>query len=148
MNPARCMARPAVFQFTIDMRNTRNIAAALLIAGITGFAGTLPLAIATGARQTVETVSGPFIQITAGYGFACGLRRGGTVACWGADSHGEAKPPSGKFAQVSAGSDFACGVRASGRLACWGDRMFGETSSPSGIFTRVSVSGEGALPVA
>ena len=53
---------------------------------------------------------GSFQQVSVGNDFACGVRAGGSVACWGQRTDGDTMPRSGSSTQVSAGWDFACGA--------------------------------------
>ncbi|HET7720736.1 MAG TPA: hypothetical protein VFK43_12260, partial [Acidimicrobiales bacterium] len=82
--------------------------------------------------------AGTFTQVSAGVGsHTCGVRSGGTVACWGYNGHGEAAPPVGAFTHVSAGYFHTCGLRSDGTLACWGDNSESQATPPPGTFTQV-----------
>jgi alpha-tubulin suppressor-like RCC1 family protein len=74
---------------------------------------------------------GFFVQVSAGTAHACGVRIGGTLACWGNNLYQQATPPPGTFLQVSGGLFHTCGVRADGTLTCWGINTFGQLNSPS-----------------
>ena len=87
------------------------------------------------------SVSSAFASVSAGGYHTCGVREGGSVACWGDDGDGQATPPSGRFASVSAGGYHTCGVREGGSVACWGDDGDGRTTPPSGRFASVSAGG-------
>jgi len=94
------------------------------------------------------TVPDVFTQISDGSEFACALRRGGTAACWGEDSSGQAQPPTGAFTQISAGYDFACGLRPRGKVRCWGDDTSGQATPPSAFsFTDISAGSDFACGV-
>jgi alpha-tubulin suppressor-like RCC1 family protein len=82
-----------------------------------------------------------WLQIAAGEGHTCGLRRPGTVWCWGRNTHGQvgvqsATPnqyrtgqmvlPSDAWTQVSAGSFLSCGRRPDGSASCWGRNDVGQ----------------------
>ena len=58
-----------------------------------------------------------FVQITAGFGFTCGINIEQELLCWGRLLD---KSYPGKFTQISAGYHFLCGVLADGNLNCWG----------------------------
>ncbi len=76
--------------------------------------------------------------VSTGYGYSCGVRSNGTVACRGSNAFGEATPPAGVFTQVSSGYGKTCGVRSDdGTLACWGDNIFGDLTPPTGVFTQI-----------
>ena len=78
-------------------------------------------------------------HIAAGEDFACAIRQGGDLACWGANDFGKSTPPQGKFMAVTAGEDFACAIRKNDNaIACWGhDGSYGYTNSPRGEFTAI-----------
>ena len=85
-----------------------------------------------------------FASVSAGYFHTCGVRRDGSVECWGSDLSGQATPPSGEFASVSGGGGHTCGVRRDGSAECWGDdedfdgNEIGQATPPSGEFASVS----------
>ena len=86
---------------------------------------------------------GELASVSAGAGYACGIRTDGSVACWGDDRFSQGTLPEGDFASVSAGIDslgasYACGVRTDGSVACWGDDYAGEATPPEVRFTSVS----------
>ena len=85
--------------------------------------------------------TGEFISVSAGYGYTCGVRRDGSVECWGLDDHGQATPPEGEFASVSAGLHHTCGVRRDGSVLCWGWGLWGQATPPEGEFTSVGAGG-------
>jgi len=91
---------------------------------------------------SITPVSSPpasLYTVAAGDNFTCALTANQTVACWGANSAGQATPPSGTFTSLSAGSNFACGLRTDRTIACWGDNTYSQTLAPPGQFHQVSV---------
>ncbi len=108
---------------------------------------------------------GMFVDVSAGFGYSCGLREGGGVECWewgGAsvpsdwweivlrnwsEDPVDAEVPGGVFSLVSAGFGYACGLRPSGVLVCWGRNRDVVGSPPGGVFTEVSVGLEHACAV-
>ena len=95
------------------------------------------------AAEIASDESSPFVSVSAGWYQTCGVRGGGSVACWGRDTSGQATPPTGSFASVSAGTNHTCGVRNDGAVACWGIDSWGIDSSgqatpPTGSFASVS----------
>ena len=86
--------------------------------------------------------AGEFSSVSAMLSHGCGLRKVGTVACWGwyPDTKPAAQPPDGQFVSVSAGLFHACGIRTDRIVECWGRSGNGESLSqpPSGEFTFVS----------
>ena len=60
-------------------------------------------------------------QVDVGVGTACGVRKDGTIACWGFLEFGLGSWPEGNdFVQVSVGEVHACALHANGRAECWG----------------------------
>ncbi len=96
---------------------------------------------------------GPFTAVQAGFEYACGIRPGGAVECWGGGfnkmlEHTEkASPPAGTFESItngkSGGAIHLCGLRPGGEAACWGDYTPTEErpahyTPPPGEFTFIS----------
>lgn len=84
-----------------------------------------------GERVPWNPPSGKFVQVSAGYRHACGIRLDDTVACWGAGEVlgecgvidadcGQAIPPEGRFAKIAAGDVHTCGIKDDGSVHCWG----------------------------
>src|SRR6266849_3564627 len=96
-----------------------------------------PLAVVL-ATAPAATVAG---SIDAGRHHTCGIKKNGTLACWGDNNDGQATPPKGTFSAVSAGGYHTCGLKHSGKLACWGDNFNGQATPPAGTFTAVSAGG-------
>ena len=103
-----------------------------------------------------------FTSVTVGARHACGVRRNGTVACWGdnydyhphchsdalgmpicgfeaqGDYYGHAESPEGIFTAVNAGTLHTCGLRPDGTAECWGDDTFGQSTPPGGAFAAIT----------
>lgn len=114
----------------------------------------------------LSPAEGPFEQISSNRFTSCGLRRDGSLACWGAGTDPEASlffcdvqlhldqglAPSGTdFARVSVSRTQACAIHDSGAIECWGlasqvfnpeTEEFVPRSLPEGPFDQVSVSDE------
>ena len=95
-----------------------------------------------GASGGASPPSGEYASVSVLLSHACGLRKDGTVMCWGwyPDSKPAAQPPDGEFVSVSAGLYHGCGIRADRTVQCWG-RNGGSpnlSTPPSGEFTSVS----------
>ena len=81
-----------------------------------------------------------FTQVAVGLGFACGLRAGGEVLCFGDDTHPGATPPPGSFTSIGAGWSAACALDALGDATCWGDEAgYGLFNGPAGPLHGLSV---------
>ena len=82
--------------------------------------------------------AGEFVSVSAGAEHTCGVKRDGSVACWGSNRFGQATPPAGEFASVNAGDFHNCGVKRDGSVACWGWNKVGQATPPAGKFASVS----------
>ena len=78
-----------------------------------------------------------FRSVSAGDDHTCGVKKDGSVACWGNNKEGQATAPGGTFSSVSAGRRYTCGVKTGGSVACWG-RAAGQATAPGGTFSSVS----------
>ncbi len=92
----------------------------------------------------VDAPPGMFSLVSAGWGFACGVRPSGEVECWGMNRYApytESEIPSGVFSSVSAGVEHVCGVRPDGSAECWGESQRWREAGvpPEGPFTDVAV---------
>ena len=91
------------------------------------------------AQQQMETReaadSGGFLQVDAGWDYACGLRVDGTITCWLGTNHGhgtatestfyisyppEERDPVGTYNFIRVGNLEHCAVSTDGDPACWG----------------------------
>jgi len=81
--------------------------------------------------------------VSSGFFDACGIRRDGTLACWG-ETEAVRSPPAGSFKQVSVGNAGACAVRADQRVVCWGM----VAKPPEALFSDVSVTMDFACGIA
>ena len=81
--------------------------------------GIIPSLGGDGGRAKVE-----FSSVSARGSHTCGVRRDGSVECWGNNHVGQATPPAGEFSSVSARGGHTCGVRPDGSVACWGSMVF------------------------
>ncbi len=85
--------------------------------------GVLEMRLRAGKRGKVSPKAAPagvFTSVSASWGYACGLRPGGAVECWGENPVAELEPPAGVFKNVSARLEHVCGTRSSGKVECWG----------------------------
>ena len=64
-----------------------------------------------------------------GAAFACGVRDGGSVGCWGAGP--SALAPEDEFEVVAAGLQEMCAVRVGGEIHCWGGNSIDGAPFPS-----------------
>jgi|JI10StandDraft_1071094.scaffolds.fasta_scaffold37218_4 alpha-tubulin suppressor-like RCC1 family protein len=90
------------------------------------------------------------VDVGAGGSSTCAVRRGGTVMCWGSNSHGQlglGTVGGGEYrpravtgltgvVRVRVGAAFACALLGSGAVWCWGSNTFSQlgdgTSVPRG----------------
>ena len=63
---------------------------------------------------------GEFVMVDAGWEYACGVRPGGEVECWGRNPVASVEPPEGELISVSVGIEHACALRLDGKAECWG----------------------------
>ena len=88
--------------------------------------------------------AGEFVSVSAAARHTCGVRRDGSVQCWGSNEDpdgewlGQATPSAGKFDSVSAGFWHTCGVMRDGSVECWGWDSSGQATPPAGEFALVS----------
>src|SRR5437660_3056454 len=84
------------------------------------------------ASAPLSAVAG---SISAGTFHTCAVKTDGTVACWGDNGSGQARPPADTFTAVSAGNGHTCGVKTDGTVACWGVNGSGHATPPAGTAT-------------
>ena len=88
--------------------------------------------------------AGEFVSVSAATSHTCGVRRDGSVQCWGSNEDpdgewlGQATPSAGEFDSVSAGFWHTCGVMRDGSVECWGWDSSGQATPPAGEFALVS----------
>lgn len=93
------------------------------------------------AGRFVAVSVSPSGRFDASDGFACGVRVGGAVACWGVWGdvpEAVAAVPEGVFTAVAAGGEHVCAVDEDGAVVCWGDGFDGGGVPPGGRFVSVS----------
>jgi hypothetical protein len=78
----------------------------------------------------------PFVSLTAGANFTCGLDSNSKMTCWGDGNdgfnitHSVDAATQVQYQLISAGSRHMCGLgKLDGRLSCWGDDSFGQAST-------------------
>lgn len=95
-------------------------------------------------NPVVSIPSGPFIQISAGWDYTCGVRPNYTAVCWGnkASAKFNFTAPSTEFKSITAGRYHACGLDLQGNVTCFGATQVanhGQINSPDGSFTQLSI---------
>ena len=82
----------------------------------------------------------PFVSVSSGGVYMCGLRADGTVVCRGDNQAGQSSPPKDvRLTSISSGSYHTCGIRAEGVAVCWGLDGDGQSSPPEDqLFTSIS----------
>jgi alpha-tubulin suppressor-like RCC1 family protein len=108
--------------------------------------GQLGNGIVGGTSDTPVTVSGapPFVAISAGGLYTCGLTAQSTVYCWGSNQFGQlgrgSVDPSGSgsaiqvagtYKAVAAGSATTCAITTGGAASCWGRNNYGQLGTGS-----------------
>ncbi len=71
-------------------------------------------------------------QICSGWGHSCGIRKDGTIQCWGQNDNGQREPPEGEFVKLGCADRGACAIDSDGRITCWGGNVLGEGDAPGG----------------
>jgi len=90
---------------------------------------------------------GPFIGVSTGENFSCGLSPDGRVECWGMDdpincwlslpgSYVDViRPPLDVvFREIFSGIRHSCGLTPDGEIVCWGWDEYGQLAAPEGRF--------------
>ncbi|HKQ35974.1 MAG TPA: hypothetical protein VJT11_11770 [Nitrospiraceae bacterium] len=115
--------------------------------------GTFP--VGPTPTPTPQLVSGPlpFLSITTGSAFSCGLVHIGEAYCWGTNWTGQLgnghipflsdipTPVSGglTFTSLSAGGSHVCGITVSGGSYCWGDNGSAQLGTGTTIMSSVPI---------
>src|SRR5262249_18760214 len=87
-----------------------------------------------------ESPEGLFQTVRAGNENSCGIKKDGTLACWGGPAPDAFVVPSGTFSSLSSERQLHfCAVRTDETIVCWWDRGVGPTP-PSGAFHSVYAS--------
>ena len=99
--------------------------------------------------QVSDAPDGSFIDVEAGYGWACAIEDTGQLWCWGDDVIVDDAPYAQTFASLRRGSDTLCGITTEGDARCWGGStgMSGQPAmaiSPSGSLT-CALDDDGAI---
>jgi hypothetical protein len=103
------------------------------------YSGNFATATAFGSRFPNVALAGapPFVRLSNGGDFACGIATDGVTYCWATTAttlFGTTVPRNTpvafgtgvRFASVHAGRRGACGLTADGVLYCWGDNSYGQ----------------------
>ena len=95
-----------------------------------------PTPTPTSTPMPTPTPIPPFVAVSSGDGYTCGLRADGVVVCRG---HISLPPRDGRFTSISSGESHTCGLRENGVAVCWGshasppeDERFTSISSGGG----------------
>ena len=94
--------------------------------------------------------------IVAGTDHSCALREGGTISCWGRNSHGQlgngtennSSLPVGvegitDVTAIATGGDHSCALREDGSVSCWGTNRYGQLGNGTENSSSVPVEVEG-----
>ena len=83
----------------------------------------------------VTTVTGNFVEVHVGSGFACGLTSVGEIECWGNDDSGtvDDAPTGTGWKLVDIAHNTGCAVHVNDQVLCWGNDGNGQASPPSDL---------------
>jgi len=102
----------------------------------------------TSSNKTTVPIGIPFMAVTAGDTFSCGLGTAdGAVTCWGEFPGGAAPSPATHFIDIHAGANNLCGLQAAGTVLCYGNASAGVTAVPAGVYQSVSTGTDVACAV-
>ncbi len=104
---------------------------------------------ATSTPTPTPTPIPPFVQVSSGGDYTCGLRADGAVVCRGSNYKGVATPPKDeRFKSISSGLGQVCGLREDGKIVCWGSfkldqsrQQYTSISSGNGFVCGLRVDG-------
>lgn len=131
-----CAVEPA--RYCPGRATTRAQMATFLTRGLR-FAGAIP---SGESSNLIPPDAGDFTAVTVGWDHSCGIRRDGTVTCWGDNAEGQAAPPDGEFVALAAGRSHTCGIDTRQEIVCWGWDGRGATEAPEGRFIAVTAGGD------
>ena len=89
----------------------------------------LPTSTPTATHTPTPTATPipPFVSVSSGNGFTCGLRADGSVVCRGLQ---RPPPEDDRFTAISSGHTHICGLREDGSAACWGYNAHRQAAPP------------------
>ena len=92
----------------------------------------------------IPTPIPPFVGVSVGRGFTCGLRSDGAVVCRGRNDYDQTSPPEDeRFTSIRSAEGHTCGLHADGVAVCWGNDSYGQSSPPDGEhFISISTGGD------
>jgi len=100
-----------------------------------------------GASSKTTVPAGiPFMAVTAGDAFTCGLATNGTTVCWG-EFPGATPSLIDKFIDIHAGANNVCGLTKVGIVRCYGNATAGVNTVPTGPYQGVSTGTDVACGV-
>ncbi len=89
---------------------------------------------------------GPFIDVSAGVGFSCGLLTSGEIDCWAYSlypDYDQADAPAGVFTSITSSKYHSCALREDGTVACWGSNHDDKCEPPEDVrFKSISAGGD------
>lgn len=72
----------------------------------------------------------PFVAVSTGYEFACGLHADASVSCYGRNTVDQTRAPDGPFTAIASTGWHSCALRPGGTVECWGSNSVGESDPP------------------
>lgn len=79
-----------------------------------------------------DVFAGPWVSVSVGRGYACGLREDGGASCWGDRPRGMGPAPDLVFDSLHLGDAHGCGVGEDG-VVCWGDDSLAQAEAPDDL---------------
>ncbi len=101
-----------------------------------------------GSQVVGVDLSGPFIQVAAGYAHSLGLKSDGSIVAWGSNFYGETSvpAPNAGFVAVAAGFYHSLGLKSDGSIVAWGcgsPYNYGQCNVPAPNSGFIAVAGGG-----
>jgi hypothetical protein len=98
-----------------------------------------------GSQVVGADLSSGFVKVAGGMAHSVGLRRDGSVVCWGDNEQGQCgvPAPNAGFAAIAAGADHSLGLKQDGSIVAWGRNVLGQCDVPAPNTGFVAVAGGG-----
>lgn len=77
--------------------------------------GWRPVSLDTKKAPALKRKSGKYVDVQETKNFGCGLKKSGTIKCWGTIMGHKVRPPKLVFKKMKLGSVFGCGIQTNGK---------------------------------